>query len=334
MEIESMDSKCVFILPYFGKFNNYFPIFLKSCEKNKDFTWFIYTDDKEEYNYPDNVKVIYTSFKEMMNRIQSKFEFSISLEKPYKLCDYRGAYGYIFNDDIKDFTHWGFCDCDIVLGRLNDFIDSEILQKFDRIYTLGHLSLFKNTEHNNMRFKCNSYYKKVFQSNYSFGFDEMVLNNIFFESKANIYYADESANISTYHTRFHLTKRDWQLKRFLTEEYIPSIFVWNDGVIQRYFYNDEDGEFSISEFPYIHLQWREMSVEKDVERSNAIQIKPNAFVSINIYEIKDCFSSLSRNRIILKGKTGLFKSTYYRIKKNLRNTLSHKWPHAIHRAKV
>ena len=54
--------KCIIILPYFGKFNNYFNLFLKSCEKNPDFSWLIFTDDKSKYNYPENVRVEYMKF--------------------------------------------------------------------------------------------------------------------------------------------------------------------------------------------------------------------------------------------------------------------------------
>ena len=47
--------KVVLITMYFGKLPNYFSLFLKSCEKNKDFNWLIFTDDNTNYNYPKNV---------------------------------------------------------------------------------------------------------------------------------------------------------------------------------------------------------------------------------------------------------------------------------------
>ena len=34
--------KVVFIIPYFGKFNNYFQLFLNSCAYNKKFEWLIF----------------------------------------------------------------------------------------------------------------------------------------------------------------------------------------------------------------------------------------------------------------------------------------------------
>ena len=59
--------KCVFILPYFGKFNNYFGLFLKSCGKNTEYNWLILTDDKEKYNYPSKGGVFVFAFAAQKN---------------------------------------------------------------------------------------------------------------------------------------------------------------------------------------------------------------------------------------------------------------------------
>ncbi|HFI0095249.1 TPA: DUF6625 family protein [Streptococcus suis] len=32
---------CTFVIPYFGSFPNYFPLFLKSCGYNRDYSWII-----------------------------------------------------------------------------------------------------------------------------------------------------------------------------------------------------------------------------------------------------------------------------------------------------
>lgn len=84
------------IIPYFGKFNSYFQLFLKTCKYNPRTDWIIFTDDKTNFNYPENVHVYYMTFKNMQKLIQSKFDFEVSINKPYKLCDYKVAYGYIF----------------------------------------------------------------------------------------------------------------------------------------------------------------------------------------------------------------------------------------------
>ncbi|MDR1987563.1 MAG: hypothetical protein LBQ24_02075 [Candidatus Peribacteria bacterium] len=50
------------------------------------------TDDKSPLNFPKNVKVIYMTFTECVAKIQSKFDFKISLKFPHKLCDFRPAF--------------------------------------------------------------------------------------------------------------------------------------------------------------------------------------------------------------------------------------------------
>lgn len=90
--------KCCFIIPYFGKLPNYFPLFLKTCQYNTNFDWLVFTDDGTEYDYPQNVQRVEMTFSELKQKIQSKFDFPISLSTPYKLCDYKPAYGYIFEE--------------------------------------------------------------------------------------------------------------------------------------------------------------------------------------------------------------------------------------------
>ena len=63
--------KKALIIPYFGTFNNYFELWLKSCEYNKDIDWLIFTDDKTDYTYPSNVHVYYTTFEKIKERINT-----------------------------------------------------------------------------------------------------------------------------------------------------------------------------------------------------------------------------------------------------------------------
>lgn len=88
-----MKNKICLVVPYFGKFNNYFQLFLNSCERNEEIHWLFFTDDRRRFDYPKNVKVVYCSFEEIKKVFQSKFTFKISLERPYKLCDYKCKIG-------------------------------------------------------------------------------------------------------------------------------------------------------------------------------------------------------------------------------------------------
>ena len=47
-----------------------------------------------------------------------------------KLCDYKPAYGLIFEDELIGYDYWGFCDTDILLGDIYQFLeDYEFSQK-------------------------------------------------------------------------------------------------------------------------------------------------------------------------------------------------------------
>ena len=183
-----MSYKIVMIIPYFGKFPSSFKTWIKSCENNKNIDWIIITDNDMENKYSTNIRVIKTSFEEICFRIQKKFDFKISLQKPYKLCDFKPAYGYIFYEDIKEYDFWGHCDMDMIFGDISFFITDKILKKYKKIMTKGHFTLYKNTKEINEIFKKkNKYidYKEVYSQNLNFGFDEGAINYIF--DKNDIY---------------------------------------------------------------------------------------------------------------------------------------------------
>ena len=92
---------CVLILPYFGKFNSYFSLFLRSFSYNTEFDLLLFTDSDVNYNYPKNVKVIKSELDSIKKRAEEKFGFKISLNNPYKLCDYKPAYGFCLKSIFK-----------------------------------------------------------------------------------------------------------------------------------------------------------------------------------------------------------------------------------------
>ena len=152
-------------------------MWLNTCANNPTVDFLIYTDNKGNFLYPDNVKVHEISFTEIKSRIQILFDFQIALEKPYKLCDFRPAYGEIFSEDIKEYDFWGHCDIDLFWGDIRQFITDDILDRYDRVLTRGHCGLYRNTEEVNSWYKtlpsCGYQgYKDVFQSMESRCFDE------------------------------------------------------------------------------------------------------------------------------------------------------------------
>ena len=66
--------KIIYINLYFGSLPNNFQLYLKSCKYNSTVDWLIFTDDNTEYDYPENVKVKYTSFDKISKLIARNFD--------------------------------------------------------------------------------------------------------------------------------------------------------------------------------------------------------------------------------------------------------------------
>lgn len=83
-------NKVALISLYFGKFPANFGLWLKSAARNADIDFLLYGDcDVSAYlPLPPNVKCFSYTFEQMKAKIQSKFDFTIELSRPYKLCDY------------------------------------------------------------------------------------------------------------------------------------------------------------------------------------------------------------------------------------------------------
>ena len=200
-----------YVVPYFGKFPKGFQFWLMSCGCNPSIDWLIFTDDHTEYNYPENVKVTYWSFEQMRERVQSIYDFPISLERPYKLCDFKPAYGEIFAKELQGYEFWGDCDIDLVWGNIRKFYTDDILERYEKIGFNGHSMLFRNTPQVNARYRTTIEgllsYREAFSVDKSFAFDEPGMDAIYEALDIPVYKEIDFANLLKYDYGFYL---DWQ----------------------------------------------------------------------------------------------------------------------------
>lgn len=281
--------KGIFIIPYFGNFNNYFQLFLNSCAANEDFDWLIITDDERNFDYPKNVIVKYCTFEKLRKKIQEKFDFIIALNRPYKLCDFKAAYGYIFFDEIKKYKMWGHCDTDLIFGDLSKFITDDDIDKYEKIGILGHCTLYRNTKEINELFMSlldNKYrYKEVYTTNNNCSFDEEFnasINNIFEEYKKHIRYTEYEANIYTKSSNFKLVKMNDNHKNYSVEKLKKAFFTWDNGRLVRWV--KENGQIKSKEYMYLHLQSRPMKIRVSNEKK-IVKIIPNSFDDLEVNNI-------------------------------------------------
>jgi len=265
--------KCVLILPYFGKFKNYFELFLKSCACNPQIDWLLFTDCAEPYPYPENFKVVHLAFEQFRERIQSRFNFEISLEKPYKLCDCKPIFGYVCEDEIQGYDYWGYCDCDLIFGDLSP-LESLMEKGYDKLFVAGHLSLYKNTPENNRVFMdelkgVGKLYQTACSNPAPYNFDEVYykysVQSLFEQRGLSLYTKDLSYNCSTKHKGLCRKTYDEENRRWVEEKGRNDQLYWDNGRVLR-LSKGKHGAVTQQEFLYIHLQQRTLNYEPSVVR--------------------------------------------------------------------
>lgn len=141
----------VIIFPYFGTLPVQYGMWRASALQNPTVDFMFFTDADVEP--AENIIVHKMSFDRFRTIAQRAFSFPIVLDRPYKLCEYKQAYGLILHDYIADYDFWGFGDLDLVYGDMRRFLTDEVLS-FKFILGWGHLTLLRNDD------DCNTYFMK------------------------------------------------------------------------------------------------------------------------------------------------------------------------------
>lgn len=145
-----MLKKILFLMPYFGKWPEWFPLYLESCRWNPTIDWLFFTDCPVPQNAPKNVVFVSLSFADYQKLVSQKLEINFQTVSPYKICDLRPAFGFIHQEYLQGYDYFGFSDIDIIYGDIRAFYTDEVLRYStlsthpDRVS--GHLFLFKNNE--------------------------------------------------------------------------------------------------------------------------------------------------------------------------------------------
>ncbi|WP_374172238.1 DUF6625 family protein [Flavobacterium tructae] len=163
---------------WYGKYPWYFPYFLHSCSFNPSVDFYIITDNREKIeNKPENVIIVFKSLHEIKVSASKKLGFTVNIDYPYKLCDFKPAYGFLFPEIIRDYDFWAQSDLDIIFGDIRLFLTEEFLNSYDFIsmrhdYTTGCFALYRNNQKMNTFFKKSKDFKLVFSNSRHFCFDE------------------------------------------------------------------------------------------------------------------------------------------------------------------
>lgn len=248
--------KICIIIPFFGALPPWSNLFFMSCGYSPSIHFKIFTDDDRAWEYPENVEIIPMKFLEMQNLLKDKLKKLGGgyLGFPYKLCDYRPAYGYIFEDYLSDYDYWGHCDMDTLMGNLESWLAKGNYKDYDRLLSYGHLSLYKNEEEINSLFmkkmpdELPGYMKFDFVKKTSIAchYDEVGINAVFCCHGKSFYQKNHVLNVSQFYEDFRLGSsaiEPW--KQLVTFE---------DGKI--YLYREKENGIEKEEFMYMHFMGR------------------------------------------------------------------------------
>lgn len=306
--------KICMIIPYFGRFPNYFQLFLDSCRENPEVNWILITDNLMQYQYPDNVEIVDMTFDRIKKIIADKLSFEVSLLSYHKLCEFKPAYGYLFEEYLNGYDFWGYGDVDLIYGKMAHFLQPEMFT-YDKIYTLGHFTLIRNSYECNRAFrkpyKGRLIFKEAFQSKENYNFDEdfhnkISINMILEEEGYKVWRMKENhiADICSKSSRFLLMFND---KGKFSRQKEAYLFTWNKGILYGY-YRDSSGVHR-KEFLYIHLQKRNMKIAKNLNREH-YKIIPNLFAVTEAYDIENNWNKIRK----MKMNFQYFKIRYLNFK--------------------
>lgn len=256
---------------WYGDYPWYFPYFIHSCTYNPTVDFIIVTNNLNTIsNKPENVKIVYKTPEDIRDLASEKLGFTVNLQYPYKLCDFKPAYGLIFSEIIQRYDFWGHGDIDMVYGNIREFMTEELLSDYDVVssrhdFITGTFCLYRNVEITNTLFMQSKDYKLVFSRPEHFCFDEC--NFLFYELQNGASIFDFPERIQSMTWVVKQAEKEGKIRAFfdfIIVEGLPGDVKWDNGII---LYKDE---FEGMYYNLIRLK----NVCKDHELLNPI---PNVF---------------------------------------------------------
>jgi hypothetical protein len=237
-------------MPYFGRWPEWFSIFLETCRWNASIDWLFFTDCGIPAEPPRNVRFVQMSLREMESLAASKLRRPVELKTAYKVCDLRLAYGAIFEEFLNGYDFWGFGDVDVVYGDLRDALHDKALEhdiiSFHRNHISGHLAFFKNNEGARTIYQRIESFNVALTADEFIGCDELLFPGRLGWGKQIPIDAVSARSLSihafeAFSTPFSLTK-PWTDGTFR----FPAEWIWREGRLR----NDKDaGRY----FSYLHF---------------------------------------------------------------------------------
>ncbi len=172
--------KICFLVPWFGVWPHWMEYYLMSCIANPSVHWHFFSNNTGLPLSANNLFLHRSTLEELNDHISKQLGIKAKITHPYKLCDFKPAFGHIFRDLLKDYDFWGYTDIDLIYGNINHFLPPSVFADYNVIsphsdFIPGHFCLMKNESSLNFIYQTSEHFKEVFESERCFCFDEKFL---------------------------------------------------------------------------------------------------------------------------------------------------------------
>jgi hypothetical protein len=168
--------KALLILPYFGSYGPWFPLYLHSLANQQTLDLLLVSDSKPPA-LPPNARRVEMTFDQLRERAAARLGTPVRLQRMRNICDLRPAYGLVFEEFIDGYGYWAFGDEDVLYGDLDRMLAPALDGAADLVIPgttgkSGHLTVLKNDPRTNALAMNDPAYKDVLVSIEHWAYDE------------------------------------------------------------------------------------------------------------------------------------------------------------------
>jgi hypothetical protein len=263
---------------YLGPLPFYSSLYFKSVSANPGIDFLIITDQAPPVPLPANVRLLKMDRKAIEDIASEKLGHKMRVATPRKLCDYRPAFGRIFQDYLTNCDYWGHIDFDMVWGNIIKFIREPLTKGFEVVsgnekHLCGPFTIFKNNQKMRELFFKIPYLVSKLNSSEPLAMDEVEFDDIVNTSEVSF------ASSCSFHTCRELSLQEFSdfisndavyqriIKAHglvnLRQKRLPSL--WRSGEIWTCLPSEKSDRMRLMNKIFVHLSARKVSVTVDFE---------------------------------------------------------------------
>lgn len=183
MNGEPSEKSIGLVIPYFGHWPAWIPLFIESCRWNSSVNWLLIGDHELPGPLPENVQGKEIAFPDYVRRVEATLGVHLNWTDRYRLTDVKPMLGLIHESELRDYDYYGWSDLDVIYGDIRAFYDPSILKHLlissheDRIS--GHFTLVENTEEGRRLFERVRGWRTYLTADQHQAFDEFAFSKLF-----------------------------------------------------------------------------------------------------------------------------------------------------------